>query len=93
MGIPPVDDERERPFDDVVEGEGLQAGVGCLGGLGVDDRLLLLGLDSQHPQQLGDHVVGHQLDLHGGHDTGERGWRFRRPGMLNTVVVKVGVRV
>lgn len=55
----PVDNERQRPLDDVVEGEGLQATEGHLGGVGIDDGLLLLGLDGQHPQQLGDHVMRH----------------------------------
>ena len=66
MGPLPVDDERERPLDDVVEGEGLKAGEGHLCGVGVDEGLLLLGLDRQHPQQLRDHVMLHQVDLGGG---------------------------
>lgn len=55
----PVDDERQRPFDDVVEGEGLQPAEGHVGRVGVDDGFLLFGLDGQHPQKLGDDIVRH----------------------------------
>lgn len=59
----PVDDEGEGPFDNVVKGEGLQATESHVCLLGVDDRLLLFGLDCQHAKQLSDDVMRHQVDL------------------------------
>ena len=59
----PVNDQRQGPLDHIVEGEGLQATECELGGVGVDHGFLLLGLNGQDPQQLGDEVVRHQVDL------------------------------
>lgn len=59
----PVDDEGQRPLDDVVKGKSLQATEGEFCGVCTDDGLLLLGFYGQHPQQLRDEVVGHQVDL------------------------------
>lgn len=59
----PVDDERERPLDDVIKGEGLQSVEGCVCRLRVNDGLLLFGLDGEHTQQLSDHIMRHQVDL------------------------------
>jgi len=70
----PVDDERQRPLDDVVEGEGLQPGEGGVRGVRVGDGLLLLGLDGEDPQQLSDDVVRHEVDLRRTMKTGRGQW-------------------
>lgn len=59
----PVYDEGQRPLHNVVKGKGLQAAEGELRGVCTDDGLLLLCLYGQHPQQLCDEVMGHQVDL------------------------------
>lgn len=59
----PVYDEGQRPLHNVVEGKGLQATEGELCGLCTDDGFLLLGFYGQHPQQLCDEVMGHQVNL------------------------------
>lgn len=59
----PVDYKRQRPFDNVVERESLEATEGHLGGVGVDDSFFLLGLYGQDTQKLCNDIMGHQVNL------------------------------
>lgn len=59
----PVDNERQRPFNDVVKWEGLKPAERHVCRLCVDDGLLLFGLNGQHPQQLSDDIMRHQVNL------------------------------
>ena len=58
-----IDDETQRPLDGVVEGEGFEAGEVHVDGVPqVDVFFLDALLDAQNLEELGDEVVGKQVD-------------------------------